>query len=130
MLEVNTIADLDKLCDQDCAVVFIWVDWSMHARQSASIAIRMVADWRSKHPDANIDLLQIDLSEQSGEMWDAVEQWLGSQDIQDAGSLMYGGAGALLWVRSGMIVQYVVNASSEAAESLAALTWQAFSEVG
>jgi hypothetical protein len=32
MRTIKTIADLDKLRDQECAVVFIWVDWAIHAR--------------------------------------------------------------------------------------------------
>jgi hypothetical protein len=113
MLKVKTIADLDKLRAQECAVVFVRVDWAIHSHQSASRAELMIADWKSENPTANIDLLQIDLSGQSGEMWDAVEEWLGSQSIPDAEALMYGGYDPIMWVRSGTIVRYVINAKSE-----------------
>jgi hypothetical protein len=126
MLKIETIADLEKLRGREFAVVFIYVDWAIHARQSANTAERMIADWKSEHPSANIDLSQIDLSEQSDEMWDAVEEWLGSQSIPDVGSLMHGGAGSVMWVRSGTIVRYVINANSETVNGLVALMSQSF----
>ena len=70
--------------------------------------------------------MQIDLSEQSGDIWDAVAEWLESQDIPDAGSLMYGGGGAIIWVRSGNIVRYVINANSEPVDGLMTRMSQAF----
>jgi hypothetical protein len=75
----------------------------------------VIAEWNGKHPNLITDLLRIDLSEQSGEMWNAVEEWLGSQSISDAGSLMHGGAGSIMWVRSGTIVRYVVTVFAPAA---------------
>jgi hypothetical protein len=127
MLKIETIADLDILRERQCAVVFIWVDWAIHARQSAGNAERMIAEWNGKHPNLITDLLRIDLSEQSGEMWNAVEEWLGSQSISDAGSLIHGGAGSIMWVRSGTIVRYVVNANTETVDGLVALMSQSFS---
>ncbi len=127
MHKIKTIADLDKLRVQERAVVFVWVDWAIHARQSVRTAERMIADWNSEHPGANMDMWQIDLSEQSGEMWDAVEEWLRSQSIPNAGLLMYEGYGAIMWVRSGTIVRYVINANSETVNGLVALMSQCFS---
>ena len=127
MLEIKTIADLDKLREQECAVVFIWVDWAIHARHSASTAERMITDWNSEHPGANIDLSQIDLSEQSGNMWEAVHIWLESQSVPDIGPLMFGGVGSIMWVRLGTIVQYVINANSETVNGMVALMSQCFS---
>lgn len=126
MQRIESTADLDKLRDQERAVVFLWVNWAIHALHSANIAERMIAEWNREHPNADIDLLQIDVSEQSGDIWDAVAVWFESQHIPDVGSLMYGGAGSIIWVRSGTIMQYVINANTETLDGLLALMSQSF----
>ena len=85
MQRVETIADLNQLRRQTFAVVFIWVDWAIHAHHSAHTAERMITDWNRKYPSMTMVLSRIDLSEQCSEMWHAVAEWIGSQSISDIG---------------------------------------------
>jgi len=118
MQKIDNIDELNALRDQQRAVVFLWVDWAIHARHSARAAEEMSDRWNHQHNDATIALSQVDLTEQSGEMWDAMNDWLASQDIADATGLLYGGAGAVIWIRSGEIIRYVINANAETVDGL------------
>jgi hypothetical protein len=70
--------------------------------------------------------MQIDLSEQSGDVWDATLKWLESQKIPDAPQLMYCGAGPLLWIRGGTIKNVIMNPNSTTFDILMALTESSF----
>lgn len=70
--------------------------------------------------------MQIDLSEQAGEVWDAMLKWLESQKILDAPQLMYCGAGPLLWIRDGTIENVIMNPNSTTLDKLMAMTERSF----
>ncbi len=126
MHKIQDTAQLDALLSQPRAVVVLWVDWAIHARRSADSAEQMIARWNREHPDASVDLSQIDLSEQAGEIWDAAGDWLSSQKVADVGVLMYSGAGSILWMRSGHLVRYVLNGNSKTVDELLELMNESF----
>ena len=70
--------------------------------------------------------MQIDLSEQSGDVWDATLKWLESQTIPDAPQLMNCGAGPLLWIRGGAIKNLIMNPNSTTFDNLMAVTESSF----
>ena len=62
MTALQTPADLDEAKSQPRALIFIWVDWSIQARQS-EIAVRELIDlWQSAHGDYPMIAYRIDLS--------------------------------------------------------------------
>lgn len=129
MQKIETTVELNALIEQHRAVVFLWVEWAIHARHSAKVAKQFIDRWNRQHPKATITLSKIDVSEQSGKMWDSMTDWLESQDIPDATGLLYGGAGAIIWIRSGKIVRYVVNAAANGVDGLLVTTDQVLGTV-
>ena len=69
----------------------------------------------------------VDLSEQCGEVWDAVREWLSGEGSL-ANALTYGGYGALLWVRGGGVVECAPYAARVDARELLAITRRVFGQ--
>ena len=128
MRKIENNAHLDLLLSEHRAVVFLSVDWAMHARHSARVAQRLIERWNREQTDAPLVLSMINLTEQTGEMWDSVADWLAAQDIHDSNALMYGGVGPIIWLQSGRIVQYVTDASAETDDALIDRMVQAFAD--
>ncbi|MGE0529663.1 MAG: hypothetical protein AB7P49_21635 [Bdellovibrionales bacterium] len=125
---IDNFCDLEKLCNQECGVIFIWVNWSMFARNSAKIVERLNCCWNQQHPSKKIEFLQIDLSDQFGDMWENVRKWLESQNITHSGELMFGGVGSIVFVQSGTILHYVINPNSETVGGLLKMMTQVFGD--
>ncbi|MEO0474719.1 MAG: hypothetical protein AAF085_01940, partial [Planctomycetota bacterium] len=60
-------------------------------------------------PEYPVDVYQIDVSEQSGELWDELTSWLSDQNIPHQQPLLTGGGGSMLWVKSGDIVSSIYH---------------------
>ncbi|MGL5097082.1 MAG: hypothetical protein ACRDD1_15950, partial [Planctomycetia bacterium] len=92
---------------QPRAFLFLWVDWAIHARLSRQVVEAVVASWKAEQPDQPAPCYTADVSEQCGEVWDALAAWLEAEG-RPAGVLMFGGGGPLLWVRAGRVVLHVL----------------------
>jgi hypothetical protein len=102
MNEMRTKGDvLDAAC-QDRAFVFVWVDWSVHAQKARVVVERLFDTWHSRNRDLPVRCFLADLSEQEGEVWDAMKDWL-EHEKRSVDLLMWSGIGPLLWVRDGRI---------------------------
>ena len=66
-----------------------------------------MASWQAEHPDHPVPCCTLDLSDQCGEVWDALAAWLTSEG-RPASELMMSGAGLLVSVRSGRGVLHVL----------------------
>ncbi len=88
----------------------------------------MVDRWNRQHLDAPILLWKIDVSQQSGAIWDEVDAWLTSGGVANKNSLMLGGAGGMIWIRSGQIVGHVVNANAATVDRLLEMTEALFGD--
>ena len=124
--KVTSAEHLGALTNQPLAVALLWVDWSVHARKSETTALAMVDHWNRKHVGTPLAMWMIDVSPQSGVIWDQVNAWLTSGGLQNKDTLMCGGAGSLVWVRSGQIVEHVVNANAKSVNRLLNLTEKVF----
>ncbi|HEX3315143.1 MAG TPA: hypothetical protein VHR72_09655 [Gemmataceae bacterium] len=103
MKELRTAADVLEAARQQRALVFIWVSWSEHARKARVVVEKLFESWNSRHPDLPVRCYLADLSEQEGEVWDEMKEWL-EYEGRSADLLMFSGIGPLLWVRRGRIV--------------------------
>jgi hypothetical protein len=108
------------------AIVQLWVNWAIHSHQSFAVAKQLAINWNQRNQQLRLGLMQIDLSEQAGEVWEATLKWLESQTIPDSRQLMYCGAGPLLWIRDGTIENVVINPSSTTLDNLMAMTERSF----
>jgi hypothetical protein len=125
---VTPIRDKSELAvalGQPRAFLFLWVNWAIHARRSRTVVEAVVAAWRSEHPEQPVSCYVVDVSDQCGELWDALAEWLTAEGCP-AGSLMMSGAGPLLWVKSGRVVLHVLAPLQYGAAELAAAARSAF----
>jgi hypothetical protein len=111
--------------DRPCAFLFLWVDWAVHARNSRRVVDDAVASWHAEHPGRPIPCYTVDVSDQSGELWDALAAWL-TAEARPAVHLMMSGVGPLLWVRSGHVVLHALSPLQYGPARLAAMSRGAF----
>jgi hypothetical protein len=124
--EIEFAAQVAELEQQASALAFLWVAWAIHAHRSEKTALELVANWNESHPQLPLVLWKIDLSDQTGAVWDAVDARLAPEESSTKDSLLYGESGGMVWVRSGQIVERVVSASAESAERLLEITEKIF----
>jgi hypothetical protein len=117
--------ELEEARSSPRALVFLWVDWAMQAVRSRPRVDRITTAWQDRNPQLPIDVYLIDLSEQAGENWEAVQEWLRSEG-KPVDLLTSGGNGALLWVREGRVVGYVAYAGCHSDDELMKRTGEAF----
>ena len=87
------------------ALVFLWVNWAIQARQSEVALNKMLESWQRAFTQHPIPVYRADLSDQEGEVWDAIRAWLEAEG-RPVDPLTYGGYGALLWMIDGKIVMH------------------------
>jgi hypothetical protein len=107
MIPIANASDLRELLTQPRAFVFLAVIWAVHSRRSEQVARRLIEDSNSDQIASPIPAYRIDLSDQKGELWDAVHKWL-RDEKQAVDQFTLGGYGSLLLIRSGRIVASVV----------------------
>src|SRR5262245_40784929 len=92
---------------------------------SRVLVAKAVAAWQADHPDQRAPCYIADVSDQCGEVWDALVEWLTAEG-RPAGDLMLSGVGPLLWVRSGHVVLHVAAPRLCDANKLAAVSHSVF----
>jgi hypothetical protein len=96
-----------------------------HRRYSRAVVEEVVAAWHAEHPGQLVQCYTVDVSDQCGELWDALATWLIAEG-RPAGDLMMSGVGPLLWVRSGHVVLHVLAPLQYGPAKLAAASRGAF----
>ena len=127
MQPIGDAATLLEARSQPCALVFLWVAWAGQARRSESVVKSLVEGWASLHPDHPVPAYVADLSDQSGEVWRSIREWLAAE-AQAVDNLTYGGYGALLWSKLGIIILSLPYAGEHGVGKLLALTESAFQQ--
>jgi hypothetical protein len=104
VIPLRTTHDLAAMIAEPRALLFLWVNWSIQARQSRAVVLRLIEAWNGT--DHVLPCYVADVSGQEGEVWDALNEWLTNQD-QPADPILYSGCGALLRVDSGRVGHHV-----------------------
>jgi hypothetical protein len=107
MKMVSTQAEFEAMLAEERCLLFIDAAWSGPARGSKAVVRRLMDAWNKQSPRQPLELYRVDLSEQTGPLWEAVRQWMDSQ-FAPSERLMFGGGGSLLWLRSGVILAHEV----------------------
>ena len=127
MIPLRSKNDLAELLAQPRAFLFLWVNWAIHARSSQKVVVEVVESWNATNPDLPAYCYIADLSDQCGEIWDALVEWL-TDEGRPPGQLMMSGVGPLLWVRTGHVIAQVLNPNQFSAVKLIAATHSMWSE--
>jgi len=122
---IRNRSELAAALAQPRAFLFLWVNWAVHAIHSRAVVAESVAAWQAEHPDQPVSCYMADVSDQCGEVWDALTEWLTAEG-RSAGQLMMSGVGPLLWLRSGHVVLHVLAPLKYDAAKLAAVSRSAF----
>lgn len=117
--------ELTAAVAQPRAFLFLWVTWSIAARTSRAVVDQVVTTWQAEHPERSAPCFLADVSDQCGELWDALAEWLAAEG-RPAGQLLYAGSGPLLWVRSGHVVLHALAPLQVGPAKLAAASRSAF----
>jgi hypothetical protein len=104
---IRTKRDLDSARQQPRAFLFLWVNWAYHARSSQKVVEKVITTWHDENPTEPIPSYIADVSDQCGEVWDALNAWL-EAERRPTGQLMMSGVGPLLWLRSGHVIVHVL----------------------
>lgn len=91
MLRVQSKEEWDRLLRSERIILFLWVKWSLYAKESEKVVRVWVA---SGSPP--VEVYRVDPDEQ-----DYVMQWLKEQGQED---VAYVGGGGVVWIRAGEIV--------------------------
>lgn len=125
---MNSIRDRGEFVaaiTQPRAFLFLWVDWAVHARQSRAVVEQVVMAWLSDYPDQPVPCYVVDVSEQRGEVWDVLCEWLTIERLEVSLFVM-SGAGPLIWVQAGRVVHQVLSPLHSSAAILAAVSRRVF----
>jgi hypothetical protein len=126
MTPINSSRDLAQARSIPHAVIFFWVNWSISAVQS-----RVVVE-QAKSLDRTLPVpvpyFVVDVSDQHGEVWDALREWLQADDTATE-HVVWAGSGALLWIRAGKVVYQMIDPMMHARADIAAISKKAFSSV-
>ena len=118
--------DLEVARSLPRAVIFFWVNWSIPAIQSRAV-VEQAKLLDQAFPLA-IPYFVADVSDQSGELWDALREWLQADDTATE-QAAWAGSGALLWLRAGKVVHQMIDPMNYAPADIVAVSKKVFSSV-
>ena len=118
LIPIESVAEFEDALSRPAMVLFIWVNWSGQARDSERRFQSAYDRWCAIRSDEVVPAYRLDVSEQSGELWDHLANWL-SRHVQreQVHTLMIGGVGSLLCWRDSAIVDVLLYAGGVAKES-------------
>jgi hypothetical protein len=125
MKPIVTAGDLDEVRALPRALIFIYVNWAGQARDSDRVFRDFVAARTAIEQEFPLPVYRADLSDQEGEVWEAIRNWL-REEGQPYDPLTYGGYGALLWVCSGAVVAFVSYVAVVGRDKLVTITKSLF----
>lgn len=125
MTPIRSRGELEAALTQPRALLFLWVNWAIHARWSHRVVETLVTSWQSEHPEQELPWFTADITEGAGELWDALAEWLAAQEL-DPDHLLLSGVGPLLWLRSGRVLHHTLDTFSHDLADLTASTRTVF----
>jgi hypothetical protein len=125
MNAIKAIAESEAAIAAPKAMLHLWVDWSVHARQSRVAVEKAVALLATTNSYQPLPVFEIDVSAQSGDLWEAVAEWLQATGMP-TGPLMQSGAGPIIWMQVGQPVLHQLTPSQFSPSELASMTRHVF----
>jgi hypothetical protein len=125
MRDIVTPDDLKEMLADTRAVVFVDVDWSLQTAQTRRHVHDFIKTWSIQTSTSGVTFYRLDMTEQSGELYDAVNKWLEGQPVR--GNIVCGGYGSLIWVSKGNVRHSLINATWAKTPELIQTTADVFS---
>lgn len=107
---IRTSSELEFALSTPRAMVFLWVNWAVHAFSSRSIVARVLQAWRTVNSNPSVPCFEINVSDQCGEVWDSLTAWLSKEARPN--QILFAGSGSFLWIESGRVLAHVLNPNS------------------
>lgn len=104
----------------DRLILQLDVDWASQAIESRSVIANFKQTIEGDPQYRDVVFRRFDCSEHEGPVWDAAERWLHEQNADIY--LMAGGCGAIVWSKSGKIVQTIPYAAKDGVDRLVTRT--------
>jgi hypothetical protein len=123
MTPIANRLELDAVRAHPCAVLFFWVNWSTFSIQSRANIKEAITLRQSE--TSQEQYFVVDVSEQSGELWDTLQRWL-EADEMTMNEVLWSGSGPLLWLRSGRVVHQMIDPMNYAPADIAAIADSVF----
>ncbi len=101
-------------------ILHLDVDWSAQAISSRPVIVLFREALGNHSKLQHVVVRRIDCTEQHGELWNALRETL------HVDYAMTAGGGAIIWIRSGTVVDCVINAADAGVDQLVARSQQAF----
>jgi hypothetical protein len=123
VITAETIASAEEFNSavrRERLILHLDVEWAMQAIQSRPVIVKFKKKLETDAHYGDVVFRRVDCSEPEGPVWDAVAQWLHEQNADP--SLMVGGYGAVVWVKSGKVVDSVPYAAGDGVDNLVART--------
>jgi hypothetical protein len=124
---VESITEFEELLAADRALVFVDVEWSMTSVQSRTTVAELVEWMESDAELQTVSLYRLDLSEQTGAVYDAAGDWFSSQRANVSAGVLSGN-GALVWARRGGIIASEPYAGGTVVDALLEVTSNSLAE--
>jgi hypothetical protein len=117
---IETVEQFFAALQSENLVLHLDVVWSVVAAQSRTTISEFRNEIATLPGDGSIVFRRIDCSPQSSPVVGALADWLNRQDSNRP--LIHTGGGAILWIQSGKLVEFVDSAFYEGKEKLVART--------
>lgn len=127
MVTAPTIVSADDFhaaLKHDVLILHLDVGWAIQAIESRPVVVEFKESLERDPRFASIQFRRIDCSDQEGPVWNALEDVLSRYGDT---AFMIAGNGAVVWIRSGKVVDAVHSAAAEGIDRLIARTGMAMS---
>ena len=102
---ITTRSEWDAATNNDRCVVFVDGDWNINM-----VAFRQpfakFADWCQANTNARVLTMIIESDDTTNDVWNICDQLWRTNNIDRGGMKNYGGAGRVLWIDNGEVVDY------------------------
>ena len=120
-------SDFDRFLECHEAVLFIYVDWSIYAKQGLQIVEKVEGVFRGDHSSRRPAFWLADVSDESSSGF-FIGEWLNAQNSR--GIRMFPGIatgnGSLVWIKNGEVVDFALSALHLEVEGIIGRTESAF----
>ncbi len=101
---IESMEELEKLLDSECAIVFLDADWSVTSKwRKAQLFDKLYLNTQTRHQFPHILFAVIDVTNDSN-IVDKTKNWLNEQ-LGRSQNLIHGN-GEMIWIKDGILLEF------------------------